>query len=107
MVEKPAGNEVTHVPILARLSLKDLSPRGPSARGANFILSKGASSSSRAAGNAQEKGDAEPDQGSKGDRKAQLYQQSTEMEAFLYLLYNNIDYMVFPGGSEVKNPPAM
>lgn len=62
-------------------------PEGPvtkrlSAWGVNFLLSIGANSRSRAAGNAQEKGDAESRSGRKGDRKAQLYRQSTKMEAF-------------------------
>lgn len=81
MVEKPAGNEVTHVAILAWLSLKDLSPRGLSAWGVNFLLSIGANSPEQLAMHRRKEMQS-PDQGRKGDRKAQLYQQSTKMEAF-------------------------
>ena len=87
MVEKPVGNEVTHVPILAWLSLKELSPRGPSARGANFLLSKGANSRSRAAGNAQEKGDAESRSGEKMGQESPALPAKHQNGSVLYIYY--------------------
>ena len=85
MVEKPAGNEVTHVPILAWLSLKDLSPRGLSAWGVNFLLSIGADSRSRAA--AQEKGDAESRSGEKRGQEGPALPTKHQNGSFLYIYY--------------------
>ena len=86
-MEKPVGNKVTHVPILAWLSLKDLSPRGLSTQGANFLLNKGANSRSRPAGNAQEKGDAESRSGEKMGQESPALPAKHQNGSFLYIYY--------------------